>query len=73
MMSRKDAGKSLVDFMDDVSIPECLVTNGAMEVTGRHVEFVKEAQCMHIMLHTMEQGHKNQNHAAKLEIGFLVK
>jgi hypothetical protein len=28
---------------------------------------------MRIMLHTTEQGHKNQNHAAKREIGFLAK
>jgi hypothetical protein len=44
MTSRKDAGKSLVDFTDDVGIPERLVTDGATEFTGRHTEFViKEA------------------------------
>jgi hypothetical protein len=41
MTSRKDAGKSLVDFMDDVGIPERLVTDGATEFTGQHTEFVK--------------------------------
>ena len=73
MTSRKDAGKSLIDFTDDVGIPERLVTDGATEFTGRHTEFVKEARRMRIMLHTTEQGCKNQNHAAEREIGFLAK
>jgi DNA-binding transcriptional regulator PaaX len=66
-------GKSLIDFTDDVGIPERLVTDGATEFTGRHTEFVKEAHRMRIMLHTTEQGRKNQNHAAEREIGFLAK
>ena len=52
MMSRKDAGKSLIDFTDYVGIPERLITDGATEFTGRHTEFVKEARRMRIMLHT---------------------
>jgi hypothetical protein len=44
MTSRKEAGKSLVYFTDDVGIPERLVTDGATEFTGRHTEFVKEAR-----------------------------
>jgi hypothetical protein len=36
-------------------------------------EFVKEARRMRIMLHTAEQGRKNQNQAAEREIGFLAK
>jgi hypothetical protein len=46
MMSRKDAGKSLllVDFTDDVRIPKGLITDGATEFTRwQHTEFVKEA------------------------------
>ena len=73
MTSRKDAGKSLIDFTDDVGIPERLITDGATEFTGRHTEFVKEAHRMRIILHTTEQGRKNQNHAAKQEIRFLAK
>jgi hypothetical protein len=73
MTSRRDAGKSLIDFTDDVGIPERLITDGATEFTGRHTEFVKEARRMRIMLHTTEQGRKNQNHAAEREIGFLAK
>jgi hypothetical protein len=73
MTSRQDAGKSLIEFTDDVGIPERLVTDGATEFTGRHTEFIKEARRMRIMLHTSEQGRKNQNHAAEREIGFLSK
>jgi predicted GIY-YIG superfamily endonuclease len=73
MTSRKDAGKSLIEFTDDVGIPERLITDGATDITGRYTEFVKEARQMQIMLHTTEQGRKNQNHAAEREIGFLVK
>jgi hypothetical protein len=74
MTSHKDAGKSLIEFTDNVGIPEWLVTDGTTtEFTGRHTEFVKEARHMRIMLHTTEQGRKNQNHAAKREIGFLSK
>jgi hypothetical protein len=73
MTSRKDAGKSLIEFTDDVGIPERLVTDGATEFTGPHTEFVKEARRMRIMLHTTEQGRKNQNHVAEREIGFLSK
>jgi hypothetical protein len=67
MTSRKDAGKSLIEFTDDVGIPERLITDRATEFTGPHMEFVKEAWCMRIMLHTTEQGRKNQNHAAERE------
>jgi hypothetical protein len=77
MISRKDAGKSLIDFTDDVGIPERLVTDGvprnSPDGTHRHCKGW-EARCMmRIMLHTTEQGRKNQNHAAECEIGFLAK
>ena len=34
MTAQSDAGQSLVDFTDDVGIPERLVTDGAGEFTG---------------------------------------
>ena len=73
MTSRKDAGKSLIEFTDDVGIPDILVTNGAVEFTGKGTEFVKEVCHIRIHLHTTKQGQKNQNHAAKLEISMLAK
>jgi hypothetical protein len=73
MTSRKDAGKSLIEFTGNVRIPGRLITDGVTEFTGRYTEFVKEARQNQIMLHTTEQGQKNQNHAAEREIGFLTK
>jgi hypothetical protein len=65
MSLRADACKSLVDFTDDVDIPESLVHDGAGKFTGKNKEFVKEARKMRIKTHTTEQGQKNQNHTAK--------
>ena len=73
MTARSESGQSLVDFTDDVVIPEHLVTDGAWEFTGRETEFVKEEHSMRIRLHTSGQGRKNQNQAAEREIGFLAK
>ena len=73
MTAQYDAGQSLVYFTDDVGIPERLVTDVAGEFTGKGKQFVKEANCMWIQLHTNKQGQKNQNHAADHEIGFLSK
>ena len=73
MTSRKDARKSLVEFTDDIGIPDILITDGTVEFTGKNTDFVKEARHMHILLHTTKQGHKNQNPAAEQEIGMLAK
>jgi hypothetical protein len=56
MTSCKDAGKSLIEFTDDVGIPERLIMDGVTEFIGRHTEFIKEARQMQKMLHTTEQG-----------------
>ena len=63
----------LIEFTNDVGIPDLLVTNGVTKFTGKGTEFGKEACCMCIHLHTTEQGQKNQNHAAEREIGMLAK
>jgi hypothetical protein len=65
------SSKSLIDFTDDVSIPETLVMDGATEFTGKHTDFIKQARRMRIKLHIGEQGRKNQNHVAEWEISFL--
>jgi hypothetical protein len=44
MASRKEAAESLIDFTDDVSIPETLVTDGATEFTGKYTDFIKQAR-----------------------------
>ena len=73
MTARSDAVQSLVDFTDDVGIPEPLVTDGAGEFTSKGNQSVKEARCKRMQLHANKQGRKNQNHAAKRDIGFLAK
>jgi hypothetical protein len=46
MMSRKEAAELLIDFMDYVSILETLVRDDATEFTGKHTDFIKQAQQM---------------------------
>ena len=43
MTSRKNARKSLVEFTDDVGIPDILITDGAMEFTSKNTDFIKVA------------------------------
>ena len=48
MSGRAESGKSLIDFTDDVGIPEELVSDGAGEFTGKNTEFVKHQRWMQI-------------------------
>ena len=73
MTACSESGQRIVDFTDNVKIPEHLGTDGAGEFTVGANEFVKEAHRMRIRLHTSEQGHKNQNQAVERNIGFLAK
>ena len=73
MTARKESGQSLIDFTDDIGIPENLVTDQAGEFTGKNTLFVREARKMRIRLFHTEKGRKNQNHAAEREIAFLAK
>ena len=52
MTAQSDAGQLLVDFTDDVGIPERLVMDGAGGFTGKGKQFLKEARHMRIQLHT---------------------
>ena len=40
MTLRKDARKSLIEFTNDVRIPDFLVTDGVMEFTSKNTKFV---------------------------------
>ena len=73
MTSRKDVGKTLTDFSDDVGIPNILIMDGAAELTGRHTEFMKEVNRLKVQLHQAKKGRKNQNYAAEREIGEVKK
>jgi hypothetical protein len=44
MASQKEAVESLVDFTDDVSVPETQVMDGTTEFTGKHTDFIKQAR-----------------------------
>jgi hypothetical protein len=48
MTSRTEAAEALIDFMDDLSIPETLVMDSATEFTGKHTDFLKQAHQMQI-------------------------
>ena len=69
--SRQEAGHSIVDFTDEVGVPQFLMTDQAGEFTGENTEFVKHCRRMRIQLRHKEKGRYNQNHAAEREIGFL--
>ena len=43
MTLRKDARKSLVEFTDNIGIPDTLITDGATEFTGKNTNFVQES------------------------------
>jgi hypothetical protein len=44
MTSLKEAAESLIDFTDDVGIPETLVMDSVTEFTGKHTDFIKQAR-----------------------------
>ena len=73
LSSRAHAADSLIDFTDDVGVPEHLMTDLAGEFVGRGTKFVKEARRMRIKLYCSEKGRKNQNHHAEREIGIVKK
>jgi hypothetical protein len=73
MSARSDSGYSLIEFTDDVGIPERLVYDPAGKFFGQNTEFQKHFSRMQIISHSAKQGRKNQNHAAKREIRVLAK
>eukprot|EP00957_Ditylum_brightwellii_P172661 13143405-Ditylum_brightwellii.AAC.1 len=68
----KDAGNSLKQFINDVFIPEYMVTDGVTEFVGKNTNFVHEARKMRIRLCYSEQGQHKQNYYAEHEIGILA-
>ena len=58
---RGEIEREAQEFIDDVGIPETLISDGASEFTGKSTEFVKIARRMRVLLHTTESGRKNQN------------
>eukprot|EP00957_Ditylum_brightwellii_P014842 1118771-Ditylum_brightwellii.AAC.1 len=56
MGSCQDAGDSLKQFIDDVGIPECIVTDSATEFVGKNTDFVQKERKMRMYLCYSEQG-----------------
>eukprot|EP00957_Ditylum_brightwellii_P025452 1924426-Ditylum_brightwellii.AAC.1 len=64
-------GDSLKQFIDDVGVPESMVTDSATEFVGKNTDFVHEARKMRMHLHYSEQGQHKQDHHAEHERGIL--
>ena len=67
-MAQKEERKSLMDFTDNVGVPETLLTDVSGEFTGQNAAFVKKSRRMRMQL----QVRHNNNHAAYCEIGLLA-
>jgi hypothetical protein len=69
--SGPEVAKSLIEFTNDVGIPDELIIDGATEFTGKHTEFVK--QCCQIQIRTRwtKSGRRNENYASEDKIGIL--
>ena len=55
MLTKADAGNSLVDFTDEVGIPQVLMTDLASEFSGQHTDFVKHCRRIEFNLITKKR------------------
>ena len=60
IMALREAGQSIIDFNDNVGVPEMLLTEGAGAFTGRITDFLKHAGLMGMQLHNSKKGKHNQ-------------
>ena len=70
---RKLHRQALAEFVNDVGIPDSLLSDRAPEKVGQRIEFMKEVDRFKIRLRRSEVGRSNQNYAAKGESGELKK
>ena len=61
--------KALTQFSDDVGIPDTLLSDGTVEVTDQHTDFMKEVNRLKIRLKGSETGQSNQNYVAECTLG----
>ena len=52
--ARREAGQSLIDFTDNVGVPETLLTDGVGEFTDWNTDFVKHARWVRMQLQNSE-------------------
>jgi hypothetical protein len=71
--SGPEVAKSLIEFTNNIGIPDELITDGATEFTGKHTEFVKQCRRMQIRTRWTKWGRKNQNYTAEGKIGILSR
>ncbi len=69
--SKARIAQTLSKFTNDVGIPDTLLSDDAVEVTGQHTDFMKEVNRLKIRPRCSEAGLSNQNYAAEREIGKL--
>lgn len=69
--SHVEIGKCYGYFTQDVGVPDRLTTDMAKEFVGRNTDFYKQLTAHGVNFTIAEQGRKNQNFAAELEIGNL--
>ena len=73
LISKARVGQALTEFVDDVGIPDMLLSDLAPEMTGTNTESMKEVNRLTIKMKRSEKGRSNQNYAAEREIGELKK
>eukprot|EP00957_Ditylum_brightwellii_P083414 6340557-Ditylum_brightwellii.AAC.1 len=67
----KDVGDLLQQFIDDIGVSACIVTDGATEFVGRNTDFIGEARNMRMNLSYSGQCQYKQNYHAEQEIDML--
>ena len=73
LVSKGKVAQALTEFADDVGIPDTLLSDGAPEIVGPRIEFMKEVNRLKIRLKRSKVGRSDQNCAAEREIGELKK
>ena len=73
LISKARVGQALTEFVDDVGIPDMLLSDLAPEMTGTNTEFMEEVNRLKIKMKRSEKGRSNQSYAAEHEIGELKK
>jgi hypothetical protein len=69
--SKAKVAQVLTKFVDDVGIPDSLLSDGAPKMIGQRTKFMKDVNRFKIRLRRSEVGRSNQNYAAEREIGEL--
>jgi hypothetical protein len=61
LKSSENIAQTLRDFVDDVGLPNTLISNLATEQVGPHTPMMKEVRHLRIRMYNAEKGHSSQN------------